>query len=923
MRPTRTTILLSAGLVSLLGFPAGAASAAETLTDLYVNNQDDTKCSDAGAGTQAAPYCTITAATKVVQPGQTVRIATGRTYDEDFVVDRSGEPGKPITFVADQIGSAEVGLGQGKTLSVSGASHVVVRGVLSSSGVQVTRSSDVELDQIRASKGTLAAVVVGEASSDVRISRSLLSGVRVEGGSQRTVISRSMLWSGSGPVVRAVDAPGTVVTNNDLEGYCGSTVSIEGSSTGSGAFNNVFFTNAANTRCKSTDPRHAIAVSASAVAGTRADHNLIALNPALPFLPYSWSGNGYKDQAAFQAATGQGAADILPPTSDGIGKMEGSPTIDSADPTAPGVLPTDIDGDPTADDPRVPNTGKNGGHLDRGAYELQDALSRVLMHLAPAHAPVGTEVEVQAVSDSKWPTAMAYEVDFGDGSTPVVTKQGNGPHGLAKYVYSRPGDYVVKVAAVNGVGKKVFTENQIKVTAAGPLTAGFTATPLLPTSDNPIGRIAPLTVAIDTGASATPWPVERVTVDFGDGSFPGQDDQLGSIQHAYDRPGEYQVTVSLKDIKGAESKVTKSVKADYAPSGYVSSTPFRLLDTRPTGGRLRGGVPAAASMPVGLTMPGRVTSGGMASVVLNVTVTNATQDAFLAVSPYAQDRPTTSNLNVPAGGTVSNTVTVPVSALGQTWFTLNAGQADLIVDFVGYYQPNIGQKFSPINPARLADTRTEAGALGGGQTRTVKVAGVAGIPADVKAVAFNLTSTDATSNSFVVAYPDPAKRPDVSNLNPEPGKAKANQVIVPVAPDGTITLYNHWGSTHLIVDAVGYYGQDGKGLFTPVVPQRLGDTRVTGKLGAGTTTTVGGVPAGALGAVVNLTATESTGAGYLTAYGFGATRPDASSLNTLPGLTIPNHVTTPVGDGKINVYNGPWGGSTHVITDLLGYFTQG
>ncbi|OEJ36127.1 hypothetical protein BGK67_32215 [Streptomyces subrutilus] len=59
----------------------------------------------------------------------------------------------------------------------------------------------------------------------------------------------------------------------------------------------------------------------------------------------------------------------------------------------------------------------------------------------------------------------------------------------------------------------------------------------------------------------------------------------------------------------------------------------------------------------------------------------------------------------------------------------------------------------------------------------------------------------------------------------------------------------------------------------------------------------------------------------MTVHGFGTPRTSASSLNTLPGLTVPNHVMTPVADGKVSVFNS-WGGSNHVITDLLGYFTQ-
>ncbi|MFE5766536.1 hypothetical protein, partial [Streptomyces sp. NPDC056492] len=96
-----------------------------------------------------------------------------------------------------------------------------------------------------------------------------------------------------------------------------------------------------------------------------------------------------------------------------------------------------------------------------------------------------------------------------------------------------------------------------------------------------------------------------------------------------------------------------------------------------------------------------------------------------------------------------------------------------------------------------------------------------------------------------------------------------------------------------------------------------------GKLAPGATTTVTGIPANAIGAALNVTATDSTSPGFLTVYGYGSTRPDASSLNTRPGDTVPNHVTTPVGDGgRVTIANS-WGGSTHVITDLLGWYTQG
>ncbi|MFI1148423.1 PKD domain-containing protein [Streptomyces sp. NPDC020817] len=915
MRPTRMVVLLTAGLVTLLGVPAAAA--ADAPATLYVN-KSDANCSDTGSGAQAAPFCTISAAARIVGPGQTVRIDPGQPYDEAVTIDRSGEPGKPIAFVSGAAdGYSRVDLGKGLTLT--GAGHVVVRGMYVGDGIRVSRSTDVELDRIQSGGGELDGLVIGEGSADVRFTRGSVWGVRVEGGARGTVLSRNELNGTLGSSnVAVVDAPGTVITNNDFSALCGATVSFGGASTGSALFNNVIFSESTHSGCRSAGPRGGVDVSQSAAEGTRVDYNVFSGHGTPAVNPYTWAGKAYPSPAAFQSATGQGAHDILAPDGYKVGAMDGSPTIDSADATAPGVLPTDIHGKPATDDPRVPNTGKDGGYLDRGARETQDYLKGVRLDLDPYWAPVGTTVKATATADNRWPGALTFHYDFGDGTAPTVTRATT-----AEHVYSAPCAWcAVKVSAVSGAGETVSDAKSTNVTAAGPLTAALAVDPVLPTSDNPIGHTPPLSVDVKTAASVTPWPVESVDFDFGDGATSHQTG-LSGTSHTYARPGEYKVTFTVRDVKGATSTATRSVKVDYAPSGYVATAPFRLLDTRANGTVLWGGSPTAVTLPVGITVPDHVLSGSMAAAVLNVTVTSATEDTHLSVWPSGQPRPATSNVNVRAGGTSANTVTVPVGADGKVSAQLNSGKAALVVDFVGYYQPGIGQRFSPITPTRVVDTRTAGGALGGGQTRTVKVAGVNGIPADATAVAFNLTGTGSTENAHVIAYADPDKRPATSNLNLEPGKDKSNQAIVPVGPDGTITLYTNTGSTHLILDAVGWYAKDAKALFTPVVPRRLADTRTTGKPAPGATTTVTGLPEGAVGAALNVTATDSTGPGFLTVYAYGTTRPGASSLNTRHGDTVPNHVTTPVGDGgRVSVWNS-YGGSTHVITDLLGYFTQG
>ncbi|MFD7835267.1 hypothetical protein [Streptomyces sp. NPDC059761] len=104
------------------------------------------------------------------------------------------------------------------------------------------------------------------------------------------------------------------------------------------------------------------------------------------------------------------------------------------------------------------------------------------------------------------------------------------------------------------------------------------------------------------------------------------------------------MSVTVTDVKGARSASRRSVKVDYAPSGYVAVEPFRLLDTRTAHTPLRGGEPLAVQLPAGTAVPGHEPSSGMTAAPLNVTVTDSTQEAHLTVWPAGQPRPASSNV---------------------------------------------------------------------------------------------------------------------------------------------------------------------------------------------------------------------------------------------------------------------------------------
>jgi hypothetical protein len=70
-------------------------------------------------------------------------------------------------------------------------------------------------------------------------------------------------------------------------------------------------------------------------------------------------------------------------------------------------------------------------------------------------------------------------------------------------------------------------------------------------------------------------------------------------------------------------------------------------------------------------------------------------------------------------------------------------------------------------------------------------------------------------------------------------------------------------------------------------------------------------------AVVNVTATETGGPGFLAVYRAGISYPGNSSVNFVgSGLTVANGVITAHTDGKITVHTGP--ASSHVIVDVIG-----
>ncbi|MFC9585488.1 PKD domain-containing protein [Streptomyces yangpuensis] len=119
--------------------------------------------------------------------------------------------------------------------------------------------------------------------------------------------------------------------------------------------------------------------------------------------------------------------------------------------------------------------------------------------------------------------------------------------------------------------------------------------------------------------------------------------------------------------------------------------------------------------------------------------------------------------------------------------------------------------------------------------------------------------------------------------------------------------------------------------FTPYAPTRLLDTRNgTGapmgmvKPYSSTRVKIGGngsIPAGVTAVVLNITVTNTSSDGHITAFPEGTERPTTSNVNYKARQTVPNLVIVPVGkNGYVEIAN-RGGMPVDLIADVTGYFS--
>ena len=425
----------------------------------------------------------------------------------------------------------------------------------------------------------------------------------------------------------------------------------------------------------------------------------------------------------------------------------------------------------------------------------------------------------------------------------------------------------------------------------------------------------------------------------------------GTVDYSFAaNTGEIALSGTLT-IAGLSFTVTQA--ATPSPLAFYPLTLCRIADTRVGFGfsgafgppSLPSGVPRSFPLPESAcNVP--ITAEAYA---LNITVVPPGALGYLIAWPTGWATPQASTINSPDGSVLANAAIVSAGMSGAVSL-FASDDTDVIIDIEGYFAPPAaeGLTFYPVTPCRAADTRTGFGfsapfgppSLTGGVPRDFPMQqSSCGIPSTALVYSARMTAVAPQPLDYLTTWPEQQAQPNVSTLNAPNGGVVGNQAFVPAGTDtaGSIGVYAS-DNTDLLIDINGYFappGNLGALHFYPLTPCRVVDTRAgfgfAGAFGqpslvAGATRNFPmpasscGIPGSAQAYSLNLTAVVPSGGDlvYLTAFPFGQTLPNASTVNAPEGGVVASGAIVPAGTGgAISVFAS---NATDLLIDINGYF---
>lgn len=248
-----------------------------------------------------------------------------------------------------------------------------------------------------------------------------------------------------------------------------------------------------------------------------------------------------------------------------------------------------------------------------------------------------------------------------------------------------------------------------------------------------------------------------------------------------------------------------------------------------------------------------------------------------------------------------------------------------------------GGQYVPMpSNARVLGGPTEKGVF-----RTVKVAGVDGLPSSgIGAVTMMVTVADPNGSGQLQMRADSSDTTTLLMIyNSGVGGNTSNTGLLAVADDGTIQLRTETAQSKVIIDITGYYTSTKNGVsaggFVAMSPARVLDSRdgtgaAQGQIPAGSQRTIqatgsNGIPIGAAAVAVNIIViNREAKAGYVRPTPTGETRSTGVlNYNSVEGQsTAMNAQVALSADGRFSIDTAAEGGKIDLVVDIQGYFLK-
>lgn len=300
----------------------------------------------------------------------------------------------------------------------------------------------------------------------------------------------------------------------------------------------------------------------------------------------------------------------------------------------------------------------------------------------------------------------------------------------------------------------------------------------------------------------------------------------------------------ILDVQGYYTANTDGTAA----GGFVPVTK-RIVVTRSGIGAAKAAIGPGKSIDVQVTGANGIPAGASGAVVNLIAINTNASDGYL--TPYATGatKPVNSLHYAPSENT-SIQAQVPLSADGKMTIANSVTTVDLIVDVQGYFTA-AGKGGAVFTPAygRAYDSRATGNtALGEQETRSIQIAGTAGVPAmgsGITAVVLTLIVAHGGGDGYADVYADGKTNPGITAINFNTGEIQTNTITVPLGANGKIALRNAAKATNYVVDVQGWYTNPqtpkiscpaayAAGSWTAAIPDSAISCTITGPLAAET-----------------------------------------------------------------------------------------